>query len=117
VTYILLKSQCRLISATSRKGQSDADLHAVQNPVHAHVSNKQEGLVRCQLTSWSKSSAYSCQQQAGRASQMLTYTLFKNQSMLFSATSRKDQSNADSQPVQNPEHALVSNKQEKPTRY
>jgi len=57
-----------LSSATSRKGKPDADLHPVQKP-----------------------SACSCQQQAGRESQMLTYTLFKN-----------------------PEHALVSNKQEGP---
>jgi hypothetical protein len=46
---------------------------------------------------------------------MLTYSLFKTQSiqsMLLSATSRKGQPDADLQPVQNPEHALVSNKQE-----
>jgi len=66
---------------------------------------------------------------------MLTYNLFKTQSMLMSATSRRDQPDADLQPiqtqsmlfsatsrkgqpdadlqaVQNPEHGLVSNKQE-----
>ena len=31
------------LSATSRKGQQDPDLHAVQNPEHALVSNKAEG--------------------------------------------------------------------------
>ena len=45
---------------------------------------------------------------------MLTYKLFKTQSMLLSATSRKNQPDADLHPVQNPEHALVSNKQEGP---
>ena len=64
---------------------------------------------------------------------MLTYNLFKTQSMFLSATSRKDkgaanlhavqtqsmllsatsregQPDADSHTVQNPQHALVSNK-------
>ena len=45
---------------------------------------------------------------------MLTYTLFKTQSMLLSATSRKGQPDPDLPPVQNPEHGLVSNKQEGP---
>ena len=43
---------------------------------------------------------------------MLTYTLFKTQSMLFSATRRKEQPDVDLHPVQSPEHALVSNKHE-----
>jgi len=47
---------------------------------------------------------------------MLTYMLFKTQSMLLSATRRKGQPNADLQAVQNPEHALVSNKEEGPAR-
>jgi hypothetical protein len=92
-TYKLFKTQAMLLSATSTKGQPDADLHAVQNPEHALVSNKQK---------W--------------ASQMLTYILFKTQSMLLSATSRKGQPDADLHPVQNTEHALVSNKQEGPAR-
>jgi len=37
--------------------------------------------------------------------------------MLFSATSRKGQPDPDSHPVQNPEHALVSNKHEGPARF
>ena len=44
LTYILLKTHSILLSATSRKGHPEADLHAVQDPVHALVSNKQEGL-------------------------------------------------------------------------
>ena len=44
---------------------------------------------------------------------MLTYILFKTQTMLMSATSRKVQPEADLQSVQNPKHALVSNKQER----
>ena len=40
---------------------------------------------------------------------MVTDILFKAQNMLLSATSRKDQPDADLQPVQNPE---VRNKQE-----
>ena len=36
-----------LLSATSRKGQPHADLHPVQNPEHALVSNKQEGPATC----------------------------------------------------------------------
>jgi len=116
LTYILFKTQSMLLSATSRKGQPDAVLQAVQNPEDALVSNKQEGPARYKLTSCSKSRACSCQQQAGRASQMLTYILFKTQSMLLSATSRRGQPDADLHPVQNPEHALVSNKQEGPAR-
>jgi len=138
LTYILFKTQSMLLSATNRKGQPDADLHPVQNPEHALVSNKQEGPARCWLTSCSKPRACSCQQQAGRVSQMLTYKLFKTQSMLFSTTSMKGQMltyklfktqsmlfsttsmkgqpYADLHTVQNPEHALVSNKQEGPAR-
>jgi len=47
LTYMLFKTQSMLLSATSRKGQPDADLHAVQNPEHALVSNKQEGPAKC----------------------------------------------------------------------
>ena len=45
-TYTLLKTQAMLLSETGRKGQLDADLHPVQNPEHALVSNKQEGPAR-----------------------------------------------------------------------
>ena len=70
LTYILFKTQSMLLSATSRKGQPDADLHpvqtqrmtlsatrrngqpdadllAVQNPEHDFVSSKEEGPARC----------------------------------------------------------------------
>ena len=47
LTYKLFKTKRMLLSATSRKAQPDADLHAVQNPEHAVVSNKQEGPARC----------------------------------------------------------------------
>ena len=47
---------------------------------------------------------------------VLTYMLFKTQSMLPSATSRKDQSDANLQAIQNPEYAPVSNKQKGPAR-
>ena len=97
-----------LLSAISREGQQDPDLHAIQNPGHAPVSNKQEEPARWSLTICSTPSACSCQQQAGRASQVLTYTLFETQSMLLSATRKKGQPDADLQPVQNPEHAVVS---------
>ena len=43
LTYSLFKTHSMLLSATSRKGQPDADLHPVQNPGHAVVSNNQEG--------------------------------------------------------------------------
>ena len=107
-TYNLFITQNMLLLATSRKGQPDADLQTVQKPEHAFVRNKQEGPAKCWLTSWSKPRACFCQQQAGRASQMLTYILFKTQSMLLSAISRKGQPDADLHPVQNPEHASVS---------
>ena len=116
LTYILFKTQSILLSATMRKGQPDADLQSVQNPEHALVSNNQEGQARSWLTTCSNPRACSCQQPAGRASQILTYSLFKNQSMLLSATSRKAQPDPDLHPVKNPEHALVSNKQEGPAR-
>ena len=136
LTYMLLKPQNMLLSATNRKGQPDAHLHPVQNPEHALVSNYQEGPVRCSLTYCSKPRACSCQQQAVKASQILTYILFKTQRMvlsatrkgkpdphlhavktqcmLLSATSRKGQPDPNLQPVQNPEGALVNNKQEGP---
>ena len=114
LTYILFKTKSILLSASSRKGQPYADLHPVWNPEHALVSNKHKGPATCWLTSCSKPKACSCQQQAGRASQMLTYILFKMQSMLLSATSKKGQPHADLQAVQNAEHTPVSNKQEGP---
>ena len=46
LTYRLFKTQSMLPSAISRKGQPDPDLLAVQNPVHAPVSNKKEGPAR-----------------------------------------------------------------------
>ena len=116
LTYSLFKIQSMILSATSRKGQPDADLHPVQNTEHDLVSNKQEGPARCWLTCCSKHSAWSCQQQAGGASQMLTYILFKTQIMILSATSRKGQPDADLQTVQNPEHTVVNNKQNRLSR-
>ena len=116
LTYILLKIQTTLLSATSRKGLQDADLHAVQNPDHDLVRNKQKETARCLLTPYSKPRAGSCQHQAGRASQKLTYILFKTQSMLLSETHGKHQLDADLHPVQNPDHAFVSNKQKGPAR-
>ena len=114
LTYKLYKTQSMLFSATSWKGQPDVDLHTVQNPEHALVSNKQEGPATCWHTDCWKPIACSCQQQAGRASHMVTYILFKTHSMHLSATSRKGQPHADLRAVENPQHALVSNKQEEP---
>ena len=114
-----VQTQSRLLSETCRNGQPDANLHPVQNPSpeHALVNNKQGRLARCWLTSCSKPGACSCQQQAGKACQMLTYNQFKTQSMLLSTTSREGHPDVDLQPVQNPDHALVSNKQEGPARW
>ena len=47
---------------------------------------------------------------------MLTYTLFKTQNMLLSATTKKDKPDVDLHAVQNTEHALVRNKQKGPAR-
>ena len=116
LTYSLYKFQSIPLSEISRKNQPDPDLHAVQSPEHALVSNKQEGPARSWLTLCIKPRACSCQLEAGRASQILTYTLFKTQSMLLSATSRKGQPDSDLQAIQHPEHALVSNKQGRPRR-
>ena len=116
LTYILFKTQKMVLSATSWKSQPDPDLLSVQNPEHGPVTNKQEGLARWWLTFCSKPRACSCQQQARKASQILTYILFKTQSMLLWATSRKGKPDPDLLPVQNPEQHLVSNKQEDPAR-
>ena len=45
---------------------------------------------------------------------MMTYSLFKTQSMLLSATSKKGLLDDDLQAVQAPEHALVSTTDRKP---
>ena len=140
LTHKLFKTQSMLLSATCRKGQPDADLHPVQIPEHTLVRSKQERLSRCWLTFYSKSRLHSCQQKAGRSSQMLTYTLLNTQNMLLSATSReglpdadlqtvqnittslsavsrKIQWDADLHPVQNPEHASIRNKHKGPVRW
>ena len=85
LTYMLINTQSMILSVITRKGQPD----------------------NC-LTPCSKPRACSCQQQPGRASQILTHILFKTQIMLLSATSRKDQPDANLQTVQNPGHPLVS---------
>ena len=138
VTHILFKIKSMPLSATSREGQPDDDLHTVQNQKHDLVSNKQRRPARCWLTYYSESKAWLCQQWAGKASQMLTYILFKTkrtQSMLQSVTSRNGQPDADLPPVktqsvllsvtsrkvqpdadlhagQSPEHVPLSNKHE-----
>ena len=117
LTYILFKNQCMLFSATSRKCQPNADLQPIQNQGHAPVNNKQKGPARCWLTYCSKPRACSCEQQAGKATQMLTYILFKTQSVLFSATSRKGQPHANLHPIQNPGHTPISSKLDGPPRY
>jgi len=116
LTYNLFKTQSMLLSATRRKSNPDADLHSVENPEDALLRNKQEGLARCWLTYCSKPRVCSCQQKAGKASWMLTYILFKTKSMLLLATSRNGQPDADLQTIQDPEDALISNKQEWPAR-
>ena len=47
LTYKLFKTQNILFSETSRKSQLDADLHPVESPEHAIVSNKQKGAAKC----------------------------------------------------------------------
>ena len=139
LTYILFKTQSMLLSATSSKGQQDANLQPVQNREHALVSNKEKRPARCWLTSYSKPrecsgkqqgekpvrcwlisylkpSKCSGKQQGEKASQMLTYILFKTQSTFMSPTRRKGQTDADLHPIQNPEHIHVTNKQERPSR-
>ena len=111
LTYILFKTKSMLLSATSRKGQPHADLPSVQNPEHALVSNR-KGQPDPDL----HAVQHFCQQQAGRASQILTYSLFNTQSMCLSTTSKKGQPDANLQTVQNPEHFPVRNKQEGPAR-
>ena len=120
-----------------REDQPDANLLAIETHEHALVSKNRP--TRCWLTYCSKPRAWSFQQQPGRANQMLTYILFKTQSMILSATPRKGQpdanlqtvqtqsmilsarmrkgqSDADLHPVQNQEHDLVSNNQDRPAR-
>ena len=94
-----------LLSATSKKGNSAADLHPVQNPVHSSVNSKQEEQPTCWLTyCLTPSACFSqqqekisqtltnllfksfCQQEAGRASQILTYMLLKPQHKFLSVT-------------------------------
>jgi hypothetical protein len=87
LTYILFKTKSMFLSATRKKGQMlTYILFKTQS-----ISNKQEG-----------------------PASLLTYNLFKSQSMLLSGTSTKGQPDADLHPIQIPEHALVSNKQEGP---
>ena len=47
---------------------------------------------------------------------MLTYILFKTQSMLLSGITRKGKPYADLQAFHNPEHALFSNKKKGPAK-
>jgi hypothetical protein len=93
LTYILFKTQSMLLSATSRKGQPDADLHPVQNPVHVLVSNKEEGPDADLHPVPNPEHALVSNKQEGPARWWLTTC---------------------SKPT---EHALVSNKQDGPARF
>ena len=108
LTYSLFKTQSILLSGTSRKDKLDADLQPVEDPEHAPVRNKQERPVRCWLTACSKHRACSCQQEAGRASQILTYSLFTFQSMLLSASEDKPMQNLDLNSVYNQSPFLLA---------
>ena len=110
LTYPLFKTQSMPLSATSREGQLDANLQTVQNQEYAPINNNLKRPGRCQPTICAKPRAGFCQQEAGKAIHILTYMLYKTQSMLLSALSRKGQPDSDLHPVQNPEHALVSYK-------
>ena len=46
LAYILFTTHRMFLSATSRKGQPDADLQPVQNPEQPPIRNKQEGSAR-----------------------------------------------------------------------
>ena len=105
-----VKKNSVLLSEISMKGFTDTDLQSIQNPGHALVRYKQGMLAKCWLTFYLKPRAWSCQKQAGRASQMLTYILFKTQSMLLSATSIWDHMLA--YRLFKMKHALIKNKQE-----
>ena len=89
LTYMLFKIQGMLLLATSSTGQPDANLHTVQNPEHAFVSNKQRRPATCWLTPCSTPRSCSCQQEIEIANWNLTYLLLKTKNMLLSATSRE----------------------------
>ena len=61
----------------NRKGQLDADLQSVQNPKQSPVSNKQEGTNQMLTYTLFKTQGMLLSATTGRASQMLTYKLFK----------------------------------------
>ena len=64
LTYILLKTQTILLSASCRKCLLDPDLHAVQNPNHSIVSIMQKRPPRPWLTFCSKPRPFHCQHEA-----------------------------------------------------
>ena len=86
LTYKLFKTVSKLLSTTSRNGQPDADLHAVQNPEQASINNQE------------------------MASQMPTYRLFKTKSMLLSAITKNGWPDANLHPVQT-QSRLLSEKE------
>ena len=115
LTYSLFKTQKMFLSETSRNAHPDADLHPViQSMLLSAIRRKGQTDATYILF---KTRACSYQKQTGRASQMLTYKLFKNQSMPLSETSGQSLPDADLQTVQNPQHAIVSNKQDGPARH
>jgi len=114
LTYKLFKTQTILLSASCRKGLLDPDLWAVQNPDHSIVSIMQKRPPGPWLTSCSKPRPFYCQPHAEKASWTLTYKLFKTQTILLSASCRKGLLDPDLQPVQNPDHSIVSLMQKRP---
>ena len=116
ITYSLFKNQSMLLLAKSRKDRtSQMWLALYLKSKYAFLSNKQRRHTRNWLTSCLKPRTCSCQQNRWEASKMLTYILFKIQSMLLSAISSNSQPEADSHPVQN--HALFRNKPKRLARY
>jgi hypothetical protein len=86
LTYNLFKMQSMPLSASSRKGQPDPDLHAVQNPDHALVSYKQ-----------------------GKARYLQTYKLFINfENTLLSASEVEFKQNINLHSVYNQRTSLLT---------
>ena len=111
LTYTLFITQNSPLSALYKKDLLDPDLQSVQNPNNSIVSIMQKRPPRPSLTFCTKRKQY-CQHHTEKDSWTPTYSLFKTQTIILSASCRKGL-HPNLQPVQNPQ-PIVSIIQKKP---
>ena len=116
MTYKLFKIQIDLSSVSSWSSLVDSHLLSFQRPKQHIVSIMQKRPPKLWLTLFSKANNFIISIMQKKAFCTLTYTLFKTHTIPVSASFREGLLNPDLQPVQKPNHSIVSIMQTSPPR-